>query len=85
MTVVLVLVLGLVLVPLACPFFKGFVVAGFVADDDDDDDKADDPFRMELRAWVNGTAADVELASIATNVLGSSVANAAAFLHDECK
>lgn len=55
---------------------------------DEDANDGDDPFtplvRIVFRACVNGTAADVELASIATNVLGSSVANAAAVLHDEC-
>lgn len=67
---------------LACPFVKPFVVVTVVVVDDG---PFGEMFRMEFRAWVNGTAADVELASIATNALGSSVANAAAALHDECK
>lgn len=70
---------------LACPFVKPFVVVTIVAVVVVDDGRFFELLRMEFRAWVNGTAADVELASIATNALGSSVVNSAAALHDECK
>lgn len=59
-----------------CPFCRPFVVAG-------DGVPFVEIIRIELRACVNGTAADVELGSAGTNVIMSFVANAAT-LHDAC-